>query len=195
MKRKPNAMRDFPAAPVSRFRLPCQRVVVAAFCAVALMAYGHDGEDHGAPPPPINQRVAPRAVAATDEFEVVAVLEGTKLIVHVDRFATNEPVVKAKVDVDGAGAKGPAGEVAPGTYAIDVAGTLAPGKYPLTVSVDAGDTADLISATLDTTDPAEGEAHSHGWNGQIIWTAAGLLLFAAAAMIAIGRSKRLFKGR
>jgi hypothetical protein len=39
-------------------------------------AYAHGDEDHGAPPPPVTQSMAPRAVAATEEFEVVAVLEG-----------------------------------------------------------------------------------------------------------------------
>ena len=65
-------------------------------CAVAFSAFGHGGEDHGAPPPPVSPGVAPRALAATEEFEVVAALEGKQLVVYVDRFASNEPVVKAK---------------------------------------------------------------------------------------------------
>jgi cobalt-zinc-cadmium efflux system membrane fusion protein len=62
--------------------------------------------DHGAPPPPFSQSGAPRAVAATEDFEVVAVLEGKQLVVYVDRFASNEPVAKAKVEIEGAGLKG-----------------------------------------------------------------------------------------
>jgi hypothetical protein len=46
-----------------------------------------------------------RAVAATEEFEVVAVLEGKNLVVYVDRFASNEPVAKARVEVEGGGLK------------------------------------------------------------------------------------------
>ena len=35
------------------------------------LAFGHGGEDHGAPPPPVAQVVEPRTAAATEEFEVV----------------------------------------------------------------------------------------------------------------------------
>ena len=62
-----------------------------------------DGHSHEAPAPlPVSQSVTPRAVAATEEFEVVTSLEGKKLVVYVDRFASNEPVVQAKVDALGA---------------------------------------------------------------------------------------------
>jgi len=58
-----------------------------------------DGHTHGAPAPAAAPIIAgaPRAVAATEDFEVVAILEGKQLVVYVDRFASNEPVAKAKV--------------------------------------------------------------------------------------------------
>jgi cobalt-zinc-cadmium efflux system membrane fusion protein len=69
-----------------------------------------DGHTHAAPEPMPAVTAAPRAVATTEEFEVVAVVEGKHLMVYVDRFASNEPVAKAKVEVEGAGLKGFASE-------------------------------------------------------------------------------------
>jgi len=61
-----------------------------------------DGHSHGAPVPlPVSQGVTPRATAATEEFEIVISLEGKKMVVHVDRFASNEPVIQAKVEIEG----------------------------------------------------------------------------------------------
>jgi hypothetical protein len=79
-------------------------------------------------PLPVSQSVTPRAAAATEEFEVVTSLEGKKLVVYVDRFASNEPVTQAKVEIEGAGLKGVASETAPGTYVLDVATLPAAGQ-------------------------------------------------------------------
>ena len=61
-----------------------------------------DGHTHaGETPAPVPITAsAPRAVAATEEFEVVAVLEDKHLRVYVDRYASNEPVAGAKVEVE-----------------------------------------------------------------------------------------------
>jgi hypothetical protein len=82
----------------------------------ALTAYGHGGsEDHGASNRSHRRYPArPEALPASEAFEVVAVLEGKKLLLYVDRFASNEPVAKAKVEVDGGGLKGVASEIRAG---------------------------------------------------------------------------------
>lgn len=164
------------------------RIIVAiALCAASFAAFGHGGENHGAPPPPlVGQSIAPRAIAATEEFELVAVLEGRKLVLYLDRYASNEPVAKARVEVEGAGLKGVAGEAAPGTYVLDVAAEIPAGKHPLTIAVEIGEYTDLLSATLDTSHPAAA-VHVHGWREQIVWIVAGLLLLAGAALLALRR--------
>lgn len=151
-----------------------------------------DGHTHGAPAPmpiPITAS-APRAVAATEEFEVVATLEGKKLVVYLDRFASNEPVTRANLEVDGGGLKGVASEIAPGTYAMDLATAMSPGKHPLTFSIEAGDSTDLLTATLDIAPAAADEEHVHGWSERIIWIVAGLLLLAAGALLAVRRRNK-----
>ena len=159
-----------------------QGIAVALF-AVTLSAFGHGGEDHDAPPPAVNQAVAPRAIASTDDFEVVAVLEDKKLVIYVDAFASNEPVANAKVEIDRAGLKGVAREAAPGTYVVDLAESLPNGKHGLTIAIEAGDTADLLSATLDTSAPDQGEVHVHNWSERVIWIIALLLAFAGGMLV------------
>ena len=150
-----------------------------------------DGHSHAGSAPaavPVTAS-APRAVAATEDFEVVAVLEGKHLVVYVDRFASNEPVAKAKVEVEGAGLKGLASEAAPGTYVMDLAAALAPAKHALTISIEAGDTADLLSATLDTSQPLVTDAAAHDWSRRVVWIVAALLLLAAGALLVYRRRK------
>jgi hypothetical protein len=149
-----------------------------------------DGHTHAAPEPIPVVTLSPRAAAATEEFEVVAAIEGKKLVVYLDRFASNEPVTKAVVEIDGGGLKGVAGEIAPGTYTLNLATAMSPGKYPLTIAIEAGDTTDLLTTTLDISPAAAGKEHVHGWSERIVWIVAGLLLLAAGAMLAMRRRNK-----
>lgn len=167
-----------------------RRIVAVVLFAVAFSAYGHGDEDHGAAPPPVTQSMAPRAVAATEEFEVVAVLEDKHLVVYVDRYASNEPVAGAKVEIEGVGQQGIAAESAPGTYLLNLAAALPPAKHALTISIEAGDSADLLTATLDTSLAAPAAAHAHYWSEWIVWGLAALLLLVSAALLAARRRKQ-----
>jgi membrane fusion protein, heavy metal efflux system len=62
-------------------------------------ALAHEGHDHDKPPP-LNLPVAPRVVAVTPDFELVAVSSGPRrLTLFLHTFATNEPVAGAKMNV------------------------------------------------------------------------------------------------
>lgn len=149
-----------------------------------------DGHTHAAPEPVLAVAAAPRAVATTEEFEVVAVVEGKHLMVYVDRFASNEPVAKAKVEVEGAGLKGFASEAAAGTYAMNLAAAIPPGKHPLTISIEAGDSTDLLSATLDTSVATSDAVHVHYWSEWVVWSVGALALLASGALLALRRSRQ-----
>ena len=154
-----------------------------------------DGHTHEAPASvPTNQNITPRAAAATEEFEVVTSLEGKKLVVYVDRFASNEPVAQAKVEIEGAGLNAVASETTPGTYVVDVATSLPPAKHPLTISIEAGDSIDLLTATLDTSVSVTTEVHTHGWSEWIVWGISGALLLMTGILLAVRRHKRAKKG-
>jgi LPXTG-motif cell wall-anchored protein len=149
-----------------------------------------DGHNHAAPESILTAAIAPRATTASDEFEIVAALEGNQLVVYVDRFASNAPVANAKVEVEGAGLKGYASETAPGTYVMNVAAATLPARHPLAITIEAGDTTDLLSTTLDTSRPVASNEPVVGWSERVVWIIAGTLLLAAGALLAVRRRKK-----
>ena len=126
---------------------------VAAFTALvsiaaALPSQSHEGHDHGAPPPPVSRTIAPRADAASSDFEIVAVARGGRLLIYLDTFRENEPVSGAQIEIDG-----PAGILklvadGPGVYSAAAPFLGKPGRYDLALTVMAGDTVDVLTATL-----------------------------------------------
>lgn len=151
----------------------------------------HAGEDHGAPPPTAGAPLLPRAASATDEFELVAVLEPQRLVVWLDRQATNEPVAGATVAIEGAFA-GMAAETAPGVYALALAAAPAPGHHALTLTIEAGATADLLTATLDVPAPPADAVAVDGVGAAPVVTLAATLagLAAAGAAVWAGLARR-----
>ena len=166
-------------------------LLLAAIVVLPVWAGGDssDGHSHATPTPMLTTAIAPRASGASDEFEIVAVLEGKKLVVYLDRFGTNTPVEGAKVEVEGAGLKGLAREINPGTYAIDVATAIPAAKHPLTFAIDTADTADLLTATLDISAPNARVEHSDGWKQWIAWVVVGMLLLVAGGFLLVRRNK------
>lgn len=174
-----------------------QFLATALVAIFSLSAWAHGGEDHGSEAAPApSAALAPRAAAATDEFELVAVLEGRKLTLSLDRFATNEPVADAQIEVESGGLKAAATQAAPGVYWIPGDSFAIPGKYPLAISVQAGESADLLTATLDLSHPVAGAKPSSALNGWAVWTGratwggSGALLLAGAGLFAVRRRKK-----
>ena len=156
--------------------------VLAAAPPVRAGGDSSDGHSHGPAAAPVTTPMAPRAVAATEEFEVVAILDGKQLLVYVDRFATNAPVTQAKVEIDGAGLKGLARETAPGVYAMNITKPMSPNKYPLTIGIEVGDTADLLTATLDIPHPDVVSEQVEWWRQWWIGIAAVLFVLTVVAV-------------
>lgn len=162
--------------------------VAVALAAPPLTSHAHGGEDHGeAPAPAPVASAAPRAQAQSEDFELVAEVQGQgqALVLFLDRFDSNAPVVGAQVEVDGGGPPTMAAETAPGVYRVAAGPWTQPGRHALTVSVQAGDTADLLSATLDV--PAAAAAApaaplavgSPATTKRSLWALAGALALAA----------------
>lgn len=164
-------------------------------CALPARAGGDasDGHTHAAPAAVAVVTAGPRTSAATEEFELVGALDGKVLTLYLDRFASNEPVPKAHIEVESGVLKAVAVEVSPGVYTVP-AGALAtklaePGKHVLTISVQTEDSADLLNASLEVGQPAAGVTHAHARSEWVVWSAAATLLLAGAALAAIRRRK------
>ena len=134
-------------------RLLAATVVAASVAApVASPALAHEGHAHGGEEPkPVIAMAAPTLETSSADFELVAVAQGKTLLVYLDRFATNEPVngatVEVTVDGDSVTASPVSGEE--GVYRLEGGWLSKPGPHELTVSITAADTADLLIGTLD----------------------------------------------
>lgn len=147
-------------------------------------AHGNDDHEHAAPAATVVQ-VAPRASAQTEDFELVAVLQGRSLIIYLDRFADNELVAGALIEVESGNLlKVIAKQTAPGVYVLELAKGVfeKAGKYPLSISVQAGDLGDVMTASLDIPDLSE-ESHTHpDESGSWRWPALGGALLILALL-------------
>jgi len=156
---------------------------------------------------------APRFETKTELFEVVGRLQGGELSMLIDRFETNEPVLKATVEVASGNAKAQARFHADlGDYAVDDAALLKllsqPGEHALVITVTAGEDSDLLDAVLQVSSavPLEaahghdhasdnahadhaGDAHDdhgdHAWPHWLRWLIWAALGLAAAALAAV----------
>lgn len=100
-----------------RFRL-LLGVALIVSAAIVTSAIGHEGHDHGAPTPAVTIPIAPRAEASSEQFELVAVHRDGRLAISLDRFATDEPVLGAVIEVETPQGNAAAKAQPDGTYAL-----------------------------------------------------------------------------
>lgn len=163
-------------------------------------AHGPNGEHLDAPAQQASVSSRPRAEAATDVFELVATLHASELSILIDRFASNEPVLNARLQVESGGRKAAARFRAEhGDYAVDDPKLLQllqqPGEHALVFTLLAGEDSDLLDAQLRVEAHEPGPAHSHAleYAAYAAYSAAGLL--ALGALIWLGRrGAPAFKG-
>ena len=153
----------------------------------------HEGHEHEPAPPPA--RIASRGEAQSDALELVAVAEGQALAIYLDRFASNEPIGQADIEVET-----PTGPVAAHVETGDVFRIVAPwlakpGKYDLIFTVTVDGDVDVLPVTLDVPDPAPiGGNGATGERGLqvvlVIAASAAGFVFALALMAAVRRRPR-----
>lgn len=133
------------------FAAPLFGLLALALSALA-PASAHEGHDHGAPPPLPKKDVAPRAEASSDAFELTAVARDGVLTIYLDRFATNEPLQDATIEVETPQGPVTAEPASPDPHVGRVwrlkADWAKPGQYDLIFTVGAGDAVDVLSTTL-----------------------------------------------
>ncbi|HYD68557.1 efflux RND transporter periplasmic adaptor subunit [Azospirillum sp.] len=147
-------------------RLLAAALIAAGVAApVAVPAQAHEGHAHGDEPKPVVTTAAPTLETASADFELVAVAQGGGLLIHLDRFTTNEPVNGATIEVTTGGESATAAPVRgeEGVYRLQAAWLSRPGPHELTMSVATADTADLLIGTLEL--PAAESAPAAGGTG------------------------------
>ncbi|MCY4745764.1 hypothetical protein NYO99_12340 [Pelomonas sp. UHG3] len=131
-------------------------------------AHGPNGEHLDAPTTTAaGGKASPRIEAQSELFEIVGTLAGGELSLLIDRFATNEPLLKAEVEVESGGLKAKAKFHADiGDFSVDDAALLkklsTPGEHALVITVLAGDDTDLLDGVLRVTQAVSDADHAHG---------------------------------
>lgn len=164
---------------------------VAALCAAVVPASAHEGHDHGEPPA-VSAAALPRGETDSNAFEIVAVVRGDHLEIHIDRFATNEPVIGAVLEVETPGGSAKATANADGTYRLPAPWLAKNGRTDLIFTLTADGTTDILPMTIQTareaaqSTPQEDAAHGEriGTNS-ILLVLAGLVAGALLTAIAL----------
>ncbi len=130
---------------LARF-IPGLFLVGLLLAATSLVA--HEGHDHDEPPTPVSTTIAPRIDASSTTFELIAVFRKDVLIIFLDRFATNELVPGATIDVDTPKGVITAKENADGTYGLSADWAKPGSNLDLIFTVTAGSEIDVLTGTL-----------------------------------------------
>lgn len=130
-------------------------------------AHGPDGEHLDAPTGSAVADAGPRIETFTESFELVGRLQGNELSILVDRYASNEPVLDGKLEVESNGITASAKFHADhGDYAVDdeklIQALSKPGKHPLVFTLAAGNENDLLEATMEVKASDIDHGHPHG---------------------------------
>lgn len=175
---------------MKRIRAVLLSLFIAA-CLPPIAARADAGHDHAAPAASGAAGAgSPRVEAQSDLFEIVGVVEAGGLRIFLDRYATNEPVSNATIDIDAGSMKGSAQANADGTYTFKDAALSRPGVFPVTFTIVAGSDSDLLAGELVIADPAAGNPPANDAALRQVWPwVAGVLLLLAAIAVA-WRSRR-----
>ena len=116
-------------------------------------AHGPNGEHLDAPTTARPGSALPRLQAHTDAFELVAELRAKELVILVDRYESNEPVLSAKLEVESGALKAVATfRPEQGDYVVTEPALLkalnSPGEHALVFTLVAESTSDLLDGTL-----------------------------------------------
>jgi hypothetical protein len=171
-------------------------LVAALLLAVPARAqdHGHDhGHDHGGGAEtalPTN----PRGVTETPVFQMAAVVARNALVVYLDHTDSNAPVSGAKIEVTEDADSYTLVERGDGTYVAENWKSR-PGRHNLMMYVEAGDTTDLLSVTLEI--PAAAVPAAPGAHEAIFASSMPLLigvplavLLGLAANLLVDRTQR-----
>lgn len=178
-----------PNKPIAHIQIALAAIVfIASGFFTTVWAAG----DHGAEAPAAAGAVAsPRITSHSDLFELVGVVDNSEMKIYLDRYASNEPVTDAKIDVEAGAAKGSAAPQPDGSYSFKHELLGQPGALAVSFVIAAGKDTDLLAGDLVITDPHNEDEHHDENRPWLRWAAyAGAALLLAALAAAAWRSRR-----
>ena len=167
----------------------CNTLLATVLSVQLSSAFAHGDEDHGAAPaPPTSNRQVPSAETHSPDFELFVQLQGDSLTVYLDRYADNQPVAGAQIEVDSETFKATLQPLSAGIYRTSAAALNRPGEHNLLFTVVAGEQSDLLDTVLSVS-PATDAAHAPP-SSRLWWWLGGPGLAALAALILLKRRRR-----
>ena len=162
----------------------------------AAIASAHEGHDHEQQPP-VSAGAPPRGEADSNAFEIVAIARGENLEIYLDRFATNEPVIGATLEVESPGGPVKAAAGADGTYRVAAPWLAKGGRTDLIFTVTAGDTTDILPLTIQAASgaaqnaaPRDSTSGGHISMASVLLVLGGVLMGALLSAIALRGGRR-----
>ncbi len=156
-------------------------------------AHAGEGHDHGDAAPAAAAGVgSPRIASHSDLFEVVGIVDKGEMTLYLDRHASNEPVIGAKIEVEAGAAKGIATAQADGTYRFKHALLAQPGTLAVSFTVVAGQETDLLAGDLKIEDPHASHTHDEPARPWLRWLgyAGAILALVTISSMAVRRMRR-----
>ena len=165
-------------------------ILIAVFATLMALvnpaSWAGPGHDHGDAPAAAAGSALPRVTSHSDLFELVGVVDKGEMTIFLDRYATNEPVKDAKIEVEIGNVKGVAAVQADGSYLFKNDVLAKPGELAVSFTVLAGKDADLLVGDLKIGNPVDDHADDKAGRPWLRWAAyagGGLLLIAIAAAV------------
>jgi hypothetical protein len=125
------------------------RVAALALLIGIGFAHAHEGHDHGDRAAPAPAYVLPRGESASPVFQTVVVASQGQLTIYLDRFATNEPIADAAIEVETPDGPAPALPRPDGSYSLKAPWLPKAGHVDIALTVTAGSDVDVLSVSLD----------------------------------------------
>ncbi|MFN5028414.1 MAG: hypothetical protein ACK5D9_04690 [Burkholderiales bacterium] len=161
----------------------------------ASIAFAGPGHDHGDGAPAVAGKASPRFDAHSDLFEVVGVLREGELSITIDQYATNTPVLDAKLEIESGTFKAIA-QFHPehGDYRVPSRTFEKPGSYPITLTLTVGEEWDILAGNLVVPDSEAGHDHTTSamsWKGAAAIAALVLVFGIVGTLLIRRRSGRI----
>jgi len=175
-----------------------QCILIGAMLLSPLTVLANGGDDHSHGPetkpavkPSVPTSDTQRWEIQSPEVVLLGILQDGKLTLYADRYASNEPILDAKIELESNGRVIPAKAEPDGSYSAPGDWLQQPGKYHLIASVEAPEFQDLIVGSIEIA-AATPTAHSHAvWRyGKWLGGIAALVLALFVLLQVLRRRKR-----
>ena len=141
--------------------------------------------DHGEAAPATASAASPRVSSSSELFELVGIVERGEMVIYLDRFATNAPVLDAKIEVEIGSVKAMAEAQPDGSYHFNNAVLNASGTQAVSFTVTTGPETELLAGDLTLGAAAHDAAAPSGKRPWLLWAAYAAALLALLLLLAV----------